>query len=102
MAYEIFALKWRPQNFDQIVGRTDLLEMRDDIEHWKAKTVDLSRILFRPKEVEIHATHCCVDQKHKIEDVMDHELIKRANRAIKNKEKIWITKPIMKVLIPAQ
>ncbi len=83
------------KKFDQIVGRTDLLEMRDDIEHWKAKTVDLSRILYRPKEVEIHATHCCVAQKHKIEDVMDHELIKRANKAIKNKDKIWITKSIM-------
>lgn len=83
------------KKFDQIVGRTDLLEMRDDIEHWKAKTVDLSRILYRPKEVEIHATHCCVAQKHKIEDVMDHELIKRSNKAIKNKEKIWITKQIM-------
>lgn len=83
------------KKFDQLVGRTDLLEMRNDIDHWKAKTVDLSRVLYRPKEVEIHATHCCVEQKHKIDDVMDHELIKRANRAIKNKEKIWITKPIM-------
>ncbi len=82
------------RKFDDIVGRTDLLEMRTDIDHWKAKTVDLSNILYRPKEVEIHETHCCVSQKHKIEDVMDHELIKRSNRAIKIKEKVWITKCI--------
>lgn len=82
------------KKFDDIVGRTDLMEKRKDIDHWKAKTVDLSRILFRPKEVEIHQTHCCVTQKHKIEEVMDHELIKRSNRAIKNKQKVWITKCI--------
>lgn len=83
------------KKFEDIVGRTDLLKMRGDIDHWKAKTVDLSQILYRPKEVEIHATHCCIAQKHKISDVMDHELIKRANKAIKNKDKIWITTPIM-------
>ncbi len=82
------------RKFDHIVGRTDLLEMRKDIEHWKAKTVDLSKILYRPKEVEIHATHCCVAQKHKISDVMDHDLIERAKRAIKNKERIWISEKI--------
>ena len=82
------------KKFDDIVGRTDLLENRTDIDHWKAKTVDLSRILFRPTEVEIHETHCCVAQKHKIEDVMDHELIKRSNRAIKNKQRVWVTKCI--------
>ncbi len=80
--------------FEDLVGRTDMLEMRKDIEHWKAKTVDLSKILYRPKEVELHATHCCVAQKHKIEEVMDHELIKRSNRAIKNKQKIWISRGI--------
>ena len=82
------------KKFDDIVGRTDLMEMRTDIDHWKAKTIDLSRILFRPKEVEIHETHCCVTQKHKIEDVMDLELIKRGNRAIRAKQKVWITKCI--------
>ncbi|QQS52575.1 MAG: glutamate synthase large subunit [Bacteroidota bacterium] len=80
--------------FEDLVGRTDMLEMRKDIDHWKAKTVDMSKILFRPKEVEIHATHCCVAQKHKIEEVMDHELIKRSNRAIKNKQKVWISREI--------
>jgi glutamate synthase (NADPH/NADH) large chain len=82
------------RKFDDIVGRTDLLEQRTDIDHWKAKTIDLSGILYRPKESEIHATHCTCFQKHKIVDIMDRELIKRANKAIKNKQKIWITKPI--------
>jgi glutamate synthase (NADPH) large chain len=82
------------RKFEEIVGRVDFLEQRTDIDHWKGKTVDLSAILYRPKESEIHATHCICLQKHKITDVLDRELIKRANKAIKNKQKIWITKPI--------
>jgi glutamate synthase (NADPH) large chain len=82
------------RKFDDIVGHLDLLEQRADIDHWKAKTIDLSAILYKPKESEIHATHCICLQKHKITDILDRELIKRANKAIKSKQKIWITKPI--------
>jgi glutamate synthase (NADPH/NADH) large chain len=39
-------------------------------------------------------THCTCLQKHKIEDVLDHELIDLSNKAIKNGEKVWIAKDI--------
>ena len=68
------------------------LKPRTDIDHWKASKLDLSQILYRPKEASKFANHCTCLQKHKIDDVMDHELIKMANKAIKNKEKVWIFK----------
>jgi glutamate synthase (NADPH/NADH) large chain len=83
------------KTFDEIVGRADLLEKRKDIEHWKAKELDLSNLLYMPKEAQLHPTHCVCLQKHKITDVMDRELIKQANRAIKNKEKVWISTEII-------
>lgn len=82
------------KKFEDLVGRTDLLEQRTDIEHWKAKTVDLSKILYRPVESEAHATHCVCLQKHKIDEILDHELIKKANKGIKAKQKIWISSEI--------
>ncbi|MBN2613291.1 MAG: glutamate synthase large subunit [Bacteroidales bacterium] len=82
------------RKFDDIIGRTDLLEQRKDISHWKAKTLDLDRILYRPAEASKYATHCICLQKHKIEDVMDHELIKLTAKSIKNLSKVWISKPI--------
>jgi glutamate synthase (NADPH) large chain len=82
------------RKFDDLVGRTDLLEKRTDIDHWKAKTIDISKILYYPKEAKLYATHCICFQKHKIDEVIDHELIKRANKAIKSKQKIWISLPI--------
>ncbi len=82
------------RKFDDLVGRTDLLEQRSDIDHWKAKKLDLSAIIYRPKEASKYATHCICFQTHKIEDVLDRELIKLSNKAIKNKEKVWISKDI--------
>ncbi|MBN2275669.1 MAG: glutamate synthase subunit alpha, partial [Bacteroidales bacterium] len=82
------------RKFDDIVGRTDMLEQRKDISHWKAKNIDLSRVLFRPEEALKNANRCMCLQEHKIEDVMDHELIKLCNKAVKNQEKVWLSKDI--------
>ena len=82
------------RKFEDLVGRIDLIEQRTDIDHWKASKLDLSQILYRPEEASKYANHCTCLQKHKIEDVMDHELIKLANKAIKNREKVWISKDI--------
>jgi glutamate synthase (NADPH) large chain len=82
------------RKFEDIVGRADLLEQRTDIDHWKAKTVDLSNILYHPKEAQLYTTHCACAQKHKIDDVMDRELIKRANKAIKSRQRMWLSLPI--------
>jgi len=79
------------RTFEDIVGRIDLLEQRTDIVHWKASKVDLTKLLYRPKEAEIHNTHCSCFQKHKIDEIMDRQLIKRSVGAIKNKNKVWIS-----------
>jgi glutamate synthase (NADPH/NADH) large chain len=82
------------RKFVDLVGRTDLIEQRTDISHWKASKLDLSQILHRPDEVLKHASHCTCLQTHKIDKVMDHELIKLANKAIKNNEKVWLSRSI--------
>jgi glutamate synthase (NADPH) large chain len=80
--------------FEDIIGRTDLLEKRVDIDHWKAKTIDLSKLLYKPEQLDKRATHHMGKQRHQIIDVMDFDLIKRTNKAIKSKQKMWIAKPI--------
>ncbi len=64
------------KKFEDLVGRTDLLKRRD-IDHWKAKYVDSSGILFRPEESLKYATRCVKDQHHKIEHVLDRRLLER-------------------------
>jgi len=82
------------RKFVDLVGRTDLIEQRTDISHWKASKLDLSQVLHRPDEVSKNVTHCTCLQTHKIDTVMDHELIKLANKAIKNNEKVWLSRNI--------
>ncbi|MBN2814564.1 MAG: glutamate synthase large subunit [Bacteroidales bacterium] len=82
------------RNFNDMVGRSDLLEQRNDLHHWKASKLDLSQLLFRPEEAEQVTNHCTCLQTHKIDDVMDHELIRLANKAIKGGEKVWISHEI--------
>src|SRR5690606_8079326 len=37
------------RTFDEMVGRVDRLQMRDDIDHWKARALDLSMMLAEPR-----------------------------------------------------
>jgi glutamate synthase (NADPH) large chain len=62
------------RKFDNLVGRRDLLSVRT-VDHWKAKTVDPSALLYVPQEAKINATYCVQSQVHKIDDVLDRQLI---------------------------
>ena len=65
------------RQFDDLIGRTDLLVQRK-IDHWKAHTVDLSALLYRPAEADHTPTHCVESQVHKIDDVLDPRADRRS------------------------
>ncbi len=69
------------RKFDDLVGRRDLLSVRT-IDHWKAKTIDPSPLLYVPREAAEFATYCVQDQIHKIHDVLDHTLIEQSSPAL--------------------
>ena len=81
-------------SFDEIIGRTDLLEAKNFDAHWKACKVDLSRLLYFPGKENNHPLHHTTSQCHDIENVLDKELIQLAAPAIEKKEKVWISKEI--------
>ena len=82
---------------DDLIGRADLLTSHSYPNHWKAKTVDVSKLIYVPEEAKKYALHCVTSQHHDIEGQLDHDMIKQANAAIKNKEKVWMAKPITNV-----
>jgi len=84
------------RTFDELVGRTDLVNLRN-VDHWKAKTVNLEKLLHRPVTAETNATFCQKDQIHKIENVLDNGLIELALPALENKETVTIAMPISNV-----
>ena len=60
---------------NEMIGRTDRLEMRKSLDHWKAKGIDLSSILFRPEVPEDWGTYCQIKQDHGIQNSLDETVL---------------------------
>jgi len=70
------------RKFEEMVGRVDLLDMRKAVDHWKAKGVDLSKILYQPQPKPGVAVRVSETQDHGLEAALDHKLIKAARPAL--------------------
>ena len=75
---------------DELIGRSDLIEKRDAVAHWKAKGLDFSRIFTRPDVPADVATHHCERQVHPIDAVLDRQLIEQSAAAIEREEPVAI------------
>ncbi len=67
---------------EEMVGRVDLLNMKQAVDHWKAKGVDLSKLLYQPKPKPGVAIKVSETQNHGLEGALDHKLIKSAKAAL--------------------
>ncbi len=74
--------------FDDLIGRSDLLDMRKGIQHWKARGLDFTRLLAVPQVgPEVPVRH--VDnQDHGLEKSLDNVLIAKSRPAIDKGEKV--------------
>jgi len=80
---------------NEMVGRVDRLNMRPAIDHWKAKGVDLSRILYQPKLVEGAAIHQCETQDHGLDHILDVDLIAASKDALEKQQPVRIERRII-------
>jgi len=85
------------RKLDDVIGRSDLLEMNDAVDFWKAKGLDFSRLLYRPDPAEGASMRYTEVQQHNIRDVMDRQLIQLAREALTSGKKIVIEKKIRNV-----
>jgi len=70
------------RTFDEMVGRVDRLEARLAGDHWKAKGIDLSTILYSPSLPTRVARHCIHTQDHGLQQALDHELLSAVKPAL--------------------
>ncbi|MGH6989244.1 MAG: glutamate synthase large subunit [Stellaceae bacterium] len=85
------------RRFDDMVGHVERLDMRRAVEHWKAKGIDLSRILYQPPHPPQVAIHNCERQEHHLERAMDQELIRVASSALDAAKPVRIAHTIRNV-----
>ena len=64
---------------NEMVGRVDKLIQRKDIDHWKAKKIDLSRILYKPKGIDGQKSFCNTSQDHQLEIALDKKILREIN-----------------------
>ncbi|WP_446033036.1 glutamate synthase-related protein [Pelomicrobium sp. P1] len=85
------------RRFNDLIGRTDLLDMRKGIDHWKARGLDFSRIFYMPPMPPEVARYKCEEQDHGLERALDHRLIQLAQPALERGEKVTIEMPIRNI-----
>ncbi len=78
---------------DEMVGRSDKLEVKKVVDHWKAKGLDLSPILYQPESKD--ERHYVKPQNHGIEKALDcHVLLDICKPALEKGEKVSAILPI--------
>jgi glutamate synthase domain-containing protein 2/glutamate synthase domain-containing protein 3 len=73
------------RKFEDLIGRSDLLDMRRGIDHWKAGGLDFSRIFYQPRMPAEVARRQCETQDHGLAGALDHQLIAAAATAIEKR-----------------
>jgi glutamate synthase domain-containing protein 2/glutamate synthase domain-containing protein 1/glutamate synthase domain-containing protein 3 len=80
------------RKFEEMVGRVDKLRMRKAIEHWKAKGLDFSNILYQPRPFNGTAIRMTNGQADKTNDNLDWQILssKKAGPALEEGQKTVI------------
>ena len=82
----------------EMVGRVDRLEPRKAIDHWKARGLDFSNILYAPDVGPEVGRYCQIPQDHGLEDSLDVTvLLNLCEPAIKRGERVVAELPIRNV-----
>ena len=82
---------------DEMIGRTDMLKQRTNVNHWKAGKVDLSAILHQIPVGEKDTPYCTQKQDHGLDKQIDLKLIAESKDALEHKKAVEFVLPINNV-----
>ncbi|HZB97278.1 MAG TPA: glutamate synthase large subunit, partial [Candidatus Sulfotelmatobacter sp.] len=82
------------RRFEEMVGRVDVLDVREAIDHWKARGIDFSLLLSKPDVPPSFGIRKTMEQDHGLDKALDHEIIDLAQPALERREPVQIELPI--------
>ncbi|HEY5764259.1 MAG TPA: glutamate synthase large subunit [Rhodocyclaceae bacterium] len=85
------------RRFEDLIGRSDLLDVKAGIDHWKANGLDFTRIFYMPPAASPAERRQEVLQNHGLDRALDHQLIKLAEPALTKGEKVSIDTTIKNI-----
>ncbi len=83
------------RTIEEMVGQSHKLKVRDNIQHWKYRNLDLSPVLHIEQPREADGIYNQTTQNHGLEDVLDRKLIKIAQPALEKGEAVNAELPII-------
>jgi len=78
------------RTINEMVGQSQVLKAREQIDHWKFKGVDLSPILYKEPAREGDELYNAIQQKHLIDDILDRRLIADAHAALQDQQPVQL------------
>ena len=85
------------RTLNEMTGRVDKLDMLHAIHHWKAKGVDLTRLLHQAQPKPGVAIYNCETQNHNLQTALDHDLITAAAPAIESGQPVRLERKVRNV-----
>jgi glutamate synthase (NADPH) large chain len=85
------------RTMDEMIGRVEMLDARPAVDHWKARGLDLSAILYSPPLPGRVARRCIQAQDHGLEQALDHRLVERAQPTIESGDPVEMNSSIRNV-----
>ena len=85
------------RRMDDMIGRVDMLDVEPAVNHWKAKGLDLSAILYSPPVPSRVARRCVQAQDHGLEQSLDHQLLVKSQTAIEKLTPVVFRMPVRNV-----
>ncbi|HJQ57289.1 MAG TPA: glutamate synthase large subunit, partial [Vineibacter sp.] len=85
------------RTLNEMIGRVDRLDMRRAVDHWKAKGIDLSKLLYQAPAKPGVAIWNCETQNHGLDKALDLELIAAAGPALEKGEPVRVERGIRNV-----
>ncbi|MFQ5716984.1 MAG: glutamate synthase-related protein, partial [Nitrospinales bacterium] len=80
------------RKFDDLIGRADLLETAEAIDHWKSEGLDLSKIFYKPEVgLEVAVRHVTRQDHSDIAQVIDHKIIEHSRPALESRKKVRLS-----------
>ncbi len=82
------------RSFAEMIGRTEVLDKSQAIDHWKARGLDFTKLFHKPEVPAGVAVRNTERQDHGLDEVLDRKLIALCRGAIEDKKPIKLDLPI--------
>jgi glutamate synthase (ferredoxin) len=83
------------RTLNNMIGRTEKLEMSKAVQHWKARGLDFSSVFYQPEVSPFVKRFCQELQDHELDKTLDRQMLLRlCEPAIERKEAVRATIPI--------